>query len=141
MPLLEFIVDGTPRSLQGSRDGVAAWKEVVRAAARAAIREDARVDFEDVAVVIVHYCFEWGDNDGDRQHRETHFGCNLRDRHLQRQPSPLTDVRRTDLQQHSLMQIAGATPILAERVERALIDRGGFVYIAVEGDVVHGRLP
>jgi hypothetical protein len=142
-PLVEFVVDGTPRSLQGSSRGIEAWKDVVREAARRATNDrEHRVDYIDVAVRIFHYCFDWGDNDGDLDNiakpildamcGEAIFNDN-QVRHL--------TLRRTDLRQHGLTQIDGATPLLAERLERALSDEGGFVYIAVEHDAAHGRMP
>ena len=141
--LIEFVVNGTPRSLQGSARGVEAWKQVVRAAANRATNDrDKRVDYIDVGVRIFHFCFDWGDTDGDLDNiakpivdaicLEAIFNDN--------QVKQLI-LRRTDLRKHKLTEIVGATPLLAERIERALSDEGGFVYIAVEGDAEHGRLP
>jgi hypothetical protein len=142
--MLELIVEGTPRSLQGSRAGIADWKEVVRAAADVAYPDrDVRIDYVDVSARILHFCFDWGDNAGD----------------LDNIAKPILDaiagvvffndnqvtevlLRRTDLERHDLTEIEGASPLLAERIERALQDEDplGFVYIAVSTEVDHRRL-
>jgi hypothetical protein len=140
----EFIVEGTPRSLQGSRRGIDEWKEVVRGAASAAIEETDRIDYVDVSARIIHFCFNWADNSGD----------------LDNIAKPILDavagvaffndnqvtelvLRRTDLQRQEITEVVGATPLLAERIERAIeaADGLGFVYIAVSTEVDHGRLP
>jgi crossover junction endodeoxyribonuclease RusA len=141
-PLVEFIVEGTPRSLQGSSRGIDAWKEIVKEIARKATNDgETRVDFVDVSVRIFHYCFDWGYNDGDLDNiakpiLDAMCGVAIFNdnqvRHL--------TLRRTDLDLHPLTRIEGATPLLADRLERTLSTKDGFVYIAVERDAEHGSI-
>lgn len=141
----EIIVEGTPRSLQGSRRGLTDWMAHVRAAAERAYPErEERLDFVDVSARILHFCFDWGDTDGD----------------LDNIAKPILDalagilffndsqikelvLRRTDLQARALTTIDRATPLLAERIDRALrtSDGSGFVYVAVGTDADHGIMP
>ena len=103
-----------------------------------------RIDFVDVWVRIAHYCFDWSDNSGD----------------LDNIAKPILDamcgiaifndnqvkellLRRTDLRQHQLTAIVGATPLLATRLDKAIAAPDGdpgFVYIAVGTRIEHGRL-
>ena len=140
----EFIVEGTPRSLQASPKGKREWMEAVRAAAYEAIGEGDRINSVDVSARIFHFCFDWGNNSGD----------------LDNIAKPILDaaagvaffndnqvtqvvLRRTDLYRHEISEVSGATPLLAERLERAIKsgDGLGFVYIAVDTHVDHERLP
>lgn len=141
---LEFIVEGTPRSLQGSARGVNEWKDIVRKAAQAASGDAYdRIEMVDVSARIIHFCFDWTDTSGD----------------LDNIAKPILDaiagvaffndnqitqlfLRRTDLGRHGVTQVDGATPLLAERIDDAL-QRSyglGFVYIVVSASVDHGRL-
>jgi hypothetical protein len=63
--MLEIVVDGTPRSLQGRGPGRNEWKGVVGQAARESIGRDARIDYDDVWIRILHFCRAWGDLSGD----------------------------------------------------------------------------
>lgn len=140
----EFIVEGTPRSLQGRPAGIKEWQASVREAAVASIRNEDRLDYVDVSARIFHFCFEWGSTAGD----------------LDNIAKPILDalvgvaffndnqitqllLRRTDLQRHELTVIEGATPLLAGRIDKALHTPGGggFVYIAVDENVDHRSLP
>lgn len=56
----EVIVRGTPRSLQSSRKGRAAWKrEVERAAIDQHGDDTISIQWTDVAVMILHLCPSW----------------------------------------------------------------------------------
>lgn len=142
--MIEFVVDGTPRSLQSSSTGRDQWKGEVRQAARAVVGEGERIDFVDVAVRIVHFCFEWADTAGD----------------LDNIAKPILDamigtvffndnqvvqlfLRRTALKGRGLTEIVGATPTLAARLDDALASESSrdFVYVSVnDAPIDHGRL-
>lgn len=140
----EFIVEGTPRSLQGSSAGIREWQATVREAAVTAISDENRLDYADVSARILHFCFEWGGTSGD----------------LDNIAKPILDaiagvaffndnqitqllLRRTDLQRHGVTVIEGATPLLAARIGRAIetMGGGGFVYVAVDENIDHGSVP
>jgi len=119
--------------------------ERVRAAARVATNDgELRIEYVDVAIRILHFCFDWGDNDGD----------------LDNIAKPILDamcltaifndnqareivLRRTDLERNQVTQIERATPLLADRLDAALSGRMrvGFVYISVETQIEYGSLP
>ena len=140
----EFIVEGTPRSLQASSAGIKEWQATVKEAAVAAIRDEDRLDYVDVSARILHFCFEWGHTSGD----------------LDNIAKPILDaiagiaffndnqvtqllLRRTDLQRHEVTMIEGATPLLAGRIEKAIEAREGrgFVYVAVDAHIDHRSVP
>ena len=141
--MIEFVVEGTPRSLQSSRDGLRQWVEVVRDAARVATSEDDRFEFIDVGVFILHVCFDWDNTSGDLDNIAKPILDGLKhvsfcDDH---QVKELL-LRRTDIVGTKVTAITGATPLLAGRVEQALQDEGksGFVYVLIHSDVDHARL-
>ena len=139
----EFIVEGTPRSMQASSRGREDWKGAVQSAARDAIVEAERIEFVDVSSRIFHFCFDWGDNSGD----------------LDNIAKPILDaisgviffndnqvtelvLGRTDLRRHEIFEIEGASPLLADRIDRAIVsgDGLGFVYVSVDTEVDHRSL-
>lgn len=142
--MVEFVVEGTPRSQQTSSDGKAEWKRAVAGSAEVAMQTKGaeRIEYVDISVRILHFCFDWADTAGD----------------LDNIAKPIIDamslvvffndnqvrelfLRRTDLAQAEVLQIEGATPLLAARLELALSKgSGGFVYIAVHSGIDHRSL-
>ncbi len=118
--------------------------EQVRVAAEAATPDGERIEHVDVTIRILHFCFDWGETQGDLDNIAkpiidamclvTIFNDNQAKEIL---------LRRTDLLRVGITEVLGATPLLAERIGRALAEetpRLGFVYVAVDTVVEHGRL-
>src|SRR5665213_2023042 len=62
----ELVVPGIPVSLQSKNSARRlAWKEKVAEAARSVVDESDLIMFEDLAVLIVHFCFDWDEGDLD----------------------------------------------------------------------------
>ena len=141
--MLEIIVEGTPRSLQGKGPGRADWMKLVTESARRQVPDGGRLDWIDVSVRLIHFCKSWGDLDGD----------------LDNIAKPIIDaiagvaifndnqvkeilLRRTETERNSITLIEGATAVLASRLEQLLSRDAdpGFVYISVEAHVDHTRM-
>lgn len=134
-----FVIAGVPVSLQTKTvKHRVAWTERVREAARQAIAEEDRHEFVNVSVVIVQYCFDWSEGDLDNIAKPIldglcgpafpDDGC----------VTQLT-LRRTDLKQTS--DIHDPPPILFDALDAALKEGQDFVYIRVEDEADHRRLP
>lgn len=141
--MLEVIVDGTPRSLQAKSQGKELWKTKVRTCAEQQISSDSRLDFTDVTVWIVHYCFNWKSTSGDLDNIAKPILDGIStvaffdDNQIQQ-----LHMRRTDLAKNKVTIVEGASALLAERLQRAYTDDAdpGFVYIAVTDAIDHERL-
>jgi len=141
--MIEIIVDGTPRSLQASSRGREQWKCEVQQSAESRMEHRERLQWCDVSVRIVHFCFDWKLTDGDLDNIAKPIldaisgvvffdDCQIQQLHM----------RRTDLRKNRLTIVEGASSILVERLEQAYEDESnlGFVYIAVDTMIDHTRL-
>jgi hypothetical protein len=144
--MIEFIVEGTPRSVQGSARGLSEWRAVVKQAALATVDRNERYDVVNVSAQIVHFCFEWGDTAGDLDNiakpiLDATAGIGFFNDSQVRQLL----LRRTDLVHDDVTMINGASPLLATRLQTALEERAnrppGFIYVSVATDIDHGSLP
>lgn len=135
-----------PRSLQSKR-GLPAWKGTIQDAVREQIPEDiAAIQWDDVAVQIFHFCESWGDTEGDLDNIAKPILDALCDsRRVIFNDNQVKEIllRRIEWERRGIQRIESATPVLAERFDRALrrVDPGDFVYIFVTTWFSLERLP
>jgi hypothetical protein len=136
----EFVVPGIPVSLQSKNAARrAAWKERVAQVARTAVEEADRVEFEDLSVLIVHFCFDWDDGDLDNIAKPILDGLVGPVMFDDRQVTQLT-LRRTELGKETVEVIA-PSPCLTEALQAAYPFRDDFVYLRIDPAPDHARLP
>jgi hypothetical protein len=145
--LRELIVEGTPRSLQGSGRGITAWKKVVMSAASQQLAHfDLSIQFVDVGVRIVHFTHDWGANDGDLDNIAKPILDALRDSpgafFNDNQVKELL-LRRIEWGSKNISNVENASPTLAQRLEAAVTgaEPRDFVYIAITTALALERLP
>jgi hypothetical protein len=141
--MLEIIIDGSPRSLNGSTAGLRSWKSFVADCARASVAPEDRIDHVDVTIRILHFCRKWNERGAD----------------LDNIAKPIIDgicgvaifndnqvreilLRRTDVEQHTVT-VSQPSPKLSGRLEALLRDATdpGFVYVSVEATIDEERVP
>lgn len=140
-PLLEFIVEGVPRSAQSSRHSRDGWKARVAAAARLAAGDAVGIVATEVSASIVYFAFGRADLDPD----------NLAKPILDALKSVVFDddgqvrdlhVRVTEV--GSDFELSDPSPLVAGTLGRKLAHSGpdvrDFVYIRIYGAVDHGEL-
>jgi len=137
----QFTVDGTPKSLQAKPQSKKAWQDKIKAAAWEAVPEELRVTHEEIAVVLVHFCFDEEDS-GDVDNivkpiLDALAGPVFGD---DRQVTQVL-VRRTSLSARMSTAIDEPPPLLAAALQSAVVNRRDFVYIRVDEAPNHHRLP
>lgn len=142
--MLEIVIDGTPRSQQGSARGVAAWKKHVSECARTYVDSDSdRIDYVDVSLRLLHFCRDWGHLAGDLDNIakpiiDAILGIAIFNDNQVKQIL----LRRTETTRHGVTVVDDASPVLAARLERLIEDPHdlGFIYVTVERTIEHTRL-
>lgn len=141
--MIEIVIDGTPRSQQGSGKGLAAWKAQVSERARGSVADADRVDYDDVALRLLHFCRVWGDLAGDLDNIakpiiDAILGIAIFNDNQVKQIL----LRRTETERQAVAIVEGASPALSARLESLLAnpDDPGFVYVSVERAIDHTRL-
>jgi Holliday junction resolvase RusA-like endonuclease len=135
----QLIVIGIPVSAQTKTPkNRVAWTKRVREAARAAIAEEDRHEFVNVSVVIVQYCFGWSEGDLDNIAKPILDGLSGPAYPDDRWVTQLT-LRRTDLS--ATVDVHDPPPPLLDALAAALKEERDFIYIRVEDEADHRRLP
>lgn len=133
----ELVVEGTPRSLQGSGTGLRAWRQHIIGTVHREIPVDmGPIEWEDVAVRLFHFCPEWGDNDGDLDNiAKPILDALCESRRVLFNDNQVKEIllRRIEWKRRNILTIDGATPRLAVQLDRAIRGDGPqeFVYIWV----------
>lgn len=147
MATRELIVEGTPRSLQAKRTGLEQWKRhVVQAAQRTIPEDEGSIQWDDVAVQILHFCHEWGDTSGDLDNIAKPILDALCDcGRVLFNDNQVKEIllRRIEWRRLELLTIEGATACLADQLDRAVRGDGPpeFVYIFVTTHLALESLP
>ena len=138
--LHEFVVPGIPVSLQcKNSERRLAWKEKVATVARSAVDESDLIMFQDVAVLIVHFCFDWDEGDLDNIAKPIVDGLVGPVMSDDRQITQLT-LRRTELG-GEVVHLLDPSPCLTGALEGAYPERSDFVYLRIDRAPDHARLP
>lgn len=143
----EIIIEGTPRSLQGSGRGLSAWRRAIVAAAQHDYSEDAlSIQYVDVAVQIFHICPTWGLTEGDLDNIAKPILDALCDSHrIIFNDNQVKEIllRRIEWRRRGISRIERATPRLADWIDRAIRGDGPdeFVYIWVTTEFSLEKLP
>jgi hypothetical protein len=137
----QLIVPGIPVSLQTkSAARRAAWTEKVRAAARDAIAEADRHEFAHVAVVIIQFCFDWGEGDLDNIAKPILDGLAGPAYSDDQWVTQLT-LRRTELGRLDALDLLDVPGMLLDAVQASYAKREDFVYVRVADEADHRRMP
>ncbi|MHC8508447.1 MAG: RusA family crossover junction endodeoxyribonuclease [Rhodospirillales bacterium] len=139
-PPAEFCVHGTPVSLSARSAGK--WQTAVATSARRAIPYLTPPHTEAVTVVLAYFYFNNPGNIIDVDNMAKTILDALEnvifenDRQVQQ-----LHVRRTDVEDIPDRKLAGASGVLANALEGALLKETNFVYIRIEGPPDHGSAP
>jgi hypothetical protein len=135
---VEFVVVGTPRSANANPRSRRRWRERVARAARERLREDGKLNDQDVAVLIIYFYQGETTLDIDNLAKSLLDGLKsvlFRD---DRQVSELL-VRKTRLE--AGLSLTGASLYLLEAIERMSRAGSDFVYVRVDQSPDHSRIP
>lgn len=139
-PPAEFCVSGTPLSLNARSAKI--WQTAVTASARQAIPYLAPPHTKAVTVVLAYFYFDNAGNiiDVDNMAKPILDALEGVIFENDRQVQELR-VRRTAAAAIPDGELAGASEVLANALESALLKEAGFVYIRIEGPPDHRSAP
>lgn len=130
---------GVPVSLQARGSSRERWREKVADAARRAINPEDRFEFEAVNVTIIQFSFDWNEGDLDNIAKPILDGLCGPAFSSDYLVTQLT-LRRTELGA-SVIDIIDPPSQLANAREQAYQNREDFVYLRIEREIDHRRLP